>query len=744
MRDAIRGTLTLALLLLLPALAMAQAELAGVVKDTSGAVLPGVTVEASSPALIEKLRSVVTDGNGQYRIVDLRPGAYSVTFTLPGFNTLKRDGIELAGSGSFSVNADLRVGAVAETVTVTGDAPTVDTQSVTRQQVLNKAVIDAIPTGRNYYSLGVLIPGVSSNSTDVGGSTGDAMSQLTVHGSRLSSQRITQNGVSVSGLAGSGGFAGTVPNVSAASEVTIDTNAVSAELATGGVRVNFIPRDGGNTRSGSVFASVADEDFLQSDNFTQRLKDRGLTAPGALKKTWDIAPGFGGPLKRDRLWYYVTARYNGAQNYAAGMFENKNAWDPTKWTYEPDLSRPALSLHGDWEAIKPRLTWQANLKNKIAGEWDTQVFCRCPNGVSATTAPEAGRDRKFVHQRTLLAEWSSPITNRLLAEAVGLHRTTGWGEVHRQPSGSLDDPAALENYPKMISVIEQSTGLRYRSALMNNSQFNKAWNANYFYRAALSYITGTHAFKAGFNNTRGYLYDRAYDFQPVSYRLNNGIPNQIQLNATPFRDAANENADFGLYAQDRWTMGRITLSGGMRMDLFNTSFPEITLGPGPLVPTRNITFPAQDNLGWKDLTPRMGAAYDVFGDGKTAMKVTLNKYLEGQALSTASLAGAPARSGRWSSARHAPGATPTRTLSPTVTWSLRRRTASAAPWRARTSVGRYQVPPSTRTCCGAGETGSSTGNFPPVCSARLSLGCRRRSATIAAGSATSRSPTTCP
>jgi hypothetical protein len=637
MRNLLRAVAAAAFVACLPAAALAQAEITGVARDTSGAVLPGVTVEAASPALIEKVRTVVTDGNGQYRIVDLRPGAYTVTFTLAGFNTIRRDGIELSGAATFVVNAELRVGALEETITVTGEAPVVDVQQVTRQQVMNHDVIDKIPTGRNYYSLGVLIPGVSSNATDVGGSTGDAMAQLTVHGSRPSSQRITQNGVSTAGLSGSGGFAGTVPNVSAAAEVTIDTNAASAELATGGVRINFIPRDGGNRLSGSVFFNYAHEDFLQADNYTERLRAAGLSAPGAIKKNWDFAPGLGGPILRDRLWYYGTARYNGAQNYAAGMFHNRNAWDPTKWTYEPDTSRPALSTNGEWQAAKMRLTWQAAPKHKLAGEWDQQVYCRCPNGISATVAPEAARDRRFPTQRTLMAEWSSPVTSRLLLEAVALHRNTGWGEVHLQPSGSLDDPAAIAAYPQMISVVEQSTGLRYRAA----ENFNKNYNDNYFYRAAAAYVTGTHAFKAGFNNTQGQLNDRTYDFQPVNYRFNNGVPNQITVWATPYRNQAEEDADFGIYAQDRWTLGRLSLMGGVRFDYFKTHFPEITLEPGPLVPTRTLTFPRTDNLAWKDITPRSGASYDVFGTGRTALKVTLNKYLEGQALSTNSLAGTP-------------------------------------------------------------------------------------------------------
>src|SRR6187402_302390 len=122
---------------LVPALAHAQASITGVVRDPSGAVLPGVTVEASSPALIEKVRSVVTDSTGQYRVVDLRPGVYAVTFMLPGFRMVKREGVELTGSGTITVNADLQVGTLEETITVTGESPVVDTQSSTRQAVLD-------------------------------------------------------------------------------------------------------------------------------------------------------------------------------------------------------------------------------------------------------------------------------------------------------------------------------------------------------------------------------------------------------------------------------------------------------------------------------------------------------------------------------------------------------------------------------------------------------------------------------
>jgi hypothetical protein len=161
-----------ALVLVIPAAALAQSgsSIAGVVKDGSGAVMPGVTVEASSPALIEKVRSAVTDGAGQYKIVNLVPGVYTVTFTLAGFNTVRRDDLELTSSFTATVNADLRVGALEETITVSGASPTVDTQNVVQQQVMTREVLNAIPAGmKSTGQVGVLIPGVTSTSQDVGG-----------------------------------------------------------------------------------------------------------------------------------------------------------------------------------------------------------------------------------------------------------------------------------------------------------------------------------------------------------------------------------------------------------------------------------------------------------------------------------------------------------------------------------------------------------------------------------------------
>ena len=315
---AFKGILfAIAYLVLVPAAAYAQASIAGVARDTSGAVLPGVTVEAASPALIEKVRSVVTDGTGQYKIVDLRPGTYSVTFTLPGFSAFKREGIELAGSFTATVSAELRVGALEETVTVTGDTPVVDIQSVTQQVTLGKDVLDAIPAGRNQHNFANLIPGMIGP-LDYGGTNNLNLNTLSVHGSRADDQRVMVDGMSISATSGNGQLSNFIPDMTSTQEVAVSYSAGSAEQAFGGVQMNLIPREGGNQFKGSFFATAANENW-QSSNYTQELKDAGLRAPNALKKVYDVNPGAGGPIVKDKLWFYSAARWQTTQSYIAGL-----------------------------------------------------------------------------------------------------------------------------------------------------------------------------------------------------------------------------------------------------------------------------------------------------------------------------------------------------------------------------------------------------------------------------------------
>ncbi len=303
MRRLARLFALLALLLIAPTLAHAQGSITGVVKDASGGVLPGVTVEAASPALIERVRSATTDNGGQYRIIDLRPGIYTVTFSLAGFSSVRREGLELSGSFVATLNADLKVGELAETITVSGETPIVNLQSAAQQRVMTEEIVTQLPTAKSIQGLATLIPGVKMTvaagtlSVDVGGSSGEAAATMSVHGSTTGDTRPQLNGQDAGMLILPDRFA-TSPNMSGIQEVTVDTSGADAASSTGGVRVNYIPKDGGNTFAGNVFFSGTNT-TLAWDNLSQELQDRGLTAASPVKKIVDLSTGFGGPIKKD-------------------------------------------------------------------------------------------------------------------------------------------------------------------------------------------------------------------------------------------------------------------------------------------------------------------------------------------------------------------------------------------------------------------------------------------------------------
>ena len=608
------ASVVLTWLAVVPAVAYAQGSITGVVRDTSGAVLPGVTVEASSPALIEGARAVVTDGSGQYRIVDLRPGAYEVTFTLPGFAVVRREGLQLTGSFVATVNADLRVGSLEETVTVTGESPIVDVQSATRQQVMNREVIDAIPTGRSEYDLAALIPGaVNAGGTDIGGAGGrTGVPSLRVHEGRSTESRHTVNGAEVTLINDSGAAFGIMLNAAATEEVVVDVAAGDAESVVGGVRLHRIPREGGNTLNGTFFATGANG-AMQGNNLTQDLRDRGLPSPDAIDSNWNVNAGFGGPILRDRLWFFGAYQNRLGSMFAGGVFEDRNFNNPAAWTYDPDPSRPVTNTQWQKDG-QLRLTWQATPRNKLGLTWMEMVAAHNPRNASTEITLEAANLRTWPAQRVAVADWTVPVTSRLLIQA-----TASLNKQERR----VVPRAGLR--PDMIAVVEQSTGLAYRAGGTYASRPQESIGL----RSVVSYILGAHAFKAGITHRGGELRERTYDLNPLSFRFDNGVPNRLTQRALPIETGFNIHHEMGVFAQHQWTLQRMTLTYGGRYDYFLGGFPEQRVGPALLAPTRNLTFPENRQVArFHDISPRLGVAYDVFGTGKTAIKANFGKYPE--------------------------------------------------------------------------------------------------------------------
>jgi len=616
----------IALGVLAPAAAHAQASIAGVIKDGSGAVLPGVTVEAASPALIEKVRAGVSDGTGQYRIENLRPGTYTVTFTLTGFSISKREGLELVGSMTATVNAELRIGSVQETITVTAESPVVDLQSARREQVLKSDVLTTMPGVRNWNTMVILVPGMATDRNDV--LTGPTDSLFSMHGGPSTEGRINLGGMQIGNGAGGGGQSNFLADIGNAEEVTFITSGALGEAEVGGPTMNIVPKVGGNSYKGSFFVNGANS-ALQGSNYTTALKNAGLTAPNSLIKAYDIDGGVGGPIRKDGLWYFATGRAQGSNTYVTSLYYNRNAGDPNVWTYQPDLNRQAYSDR-TWNNAGVRLTWQISPRNKANFYWDQQSICGNCSGATGLnqlpdplSSPEAQGTGDISPQTTTQWTWSSPVTNRFLFEGgVGTMFYT-WGNSERPGNPTHDLIRVTEQCTAGCPVNGSIPGLNYRSMNWND---NHAGAVNW--QASASYVTGAHSLKIGHQGAWDSSDTRAsVNSTGLTYRVNNGVPNQLTQTISPF-SVKNRESHFAVYGQEQWTHKRMTLQGALRYDRAWSWFPATQEGPAPFLPIPLVFDETTGVTGYNDISPRVAAVFDVFGTGKTSVKVNLGKYLQ--------------------------------------------------------------------------------------------------------------------
>jgi hypothetical protein len=659
-----------ACLALLSASASAQTStISGTVKDTSGGVLPGVTVEVSSPALIEKVRTVVTDNDGKYTVVSLRPGVYSVTFTLPGFGVVKREQVELTSDFTAVINAEMRVGTLEETITVTGESPIVDTQGITQRVVMTRDVLDVLPTGRNIQAVGIMIPGTAlalggggALSRDVGGSGQLQQSPLQYRGSGDTVQTI--EGLRLNNLCAQGAYSGVYWNDASFEEFSYVTGADSAEMGQGGMRVNMVPRDGGNQFHGQLFGNFAGENFT-SDNCgsagfvngvqqpctrsnltgsTTFNQNNTLTNVDVVQRIWDVNPSFGGPIKRDKLWFHYTLRHWGTEKTKADAYPDLN---PSQFVYQADTSTPGID-DGYIVSNAGRVSWAATSKDKISMYHDEQKKYRNHWGIAATIPPEAAAIQVTPTSRVNVTKWTRTHTSRLLFEGGFGYYNQEYTELYQPSVTGLNEKVwdlnAIRN-SRVYTVLDQS----------NNRSAN-AWPnpADHFsilrtFMGAASYVTGSHSFRFGATHTSGdwrLVEQWTGDVQPITY--NTGRPVSVTLRLP--MDARNGiKHDLGIFLQDRWIMGRVTWNLGLRYDQFvgDTRESEVLpnrftfseLANGQAFPECEDGKAGRGCFGevqnWKDISPRVGFAMDLFGNGRTAVKGSVARYVAGQNVAVA-------------------------------------------------------------------------------------------------------------
>ncbi len=624
MKSLLERALFVLLLVLLPALAMAQAvasgTISGVVRDASGGVLPGVTVEAASPALIEKVRTAVTDGQGVYRIIDLRPGMYTVTFTLTGFSTVKREGVELTTGFTATVNADLKVGDVQETITVSGAAPLVDTQNVAQQRVYSREVTDAIPLGSNIRNYAALLPGAvltGGVTQDVGGGKSEFSQAFLIHGGRAADFQQLREGMFFGTLVAAGNVM-TSLNPATVDEVAVTTSSATAELASGGVLINVIPRDGGNTFKATMNATGSSR-RLQSDNLDDNLRARGVVSAPFMRRRYDTGGGFGGPIQQDKVWFFLSLRQWKTSDYYPGLYFNKT---PGTLFYQADATRLAYE-DNLYQEGRLRTTWQATAKDKLVGMFGYEHICNCPGFPTGgfLRSPETFVGQEYYPNYQWQVLWNRPQTNRLLFEA-GSVVVNGRLNLKRFGATPNDRQFILDSsrnfgYGNASTTIAGMASYGYQHFGQTNQKF------------AVSYVTGSHAFKSGIQTMYGwrdtnFVMDTAQTNE-TSYVFNGTVPTTVNYFASPLGDKGRQ-LSVGIFVQDQWTVDRLTLNLGMRFDSVNGRIPPIELPAGKWVPARS--FAAVQNVpNWKDWSPRVGAAYDLFGKGRTAVKGFLGRYV---------------------------------------------------------------------------------------------------------------------
>jgi hypothetical protein len=621
----------LACLLALPTPAYAQSAFAGIVKDATGAVLPGVTVEAASPVLIEQLRSASTDANGAYKIENLRPGIYVLTFSLPGFSTVKKEGVELASNFTATINAEMKVGAVEETVTVAGESPVVDVQTNTKAQVLSRDVLDAVPSSHTIQSLGQLVVGVTLTAPDVGGSQAMQQTYFTVHGLGAAQTSVLVDGMIINGLQGDGAIQ-TYFNEGTNQEMVYQTGGGNVDSPTGGVKINMVPKEGGNRFSGSIFQGY-ESSSLQSDNLTDNLKAQQVKSVDKIGTYNDTDFTLGGPIAKDKLWFFGSGRF---------FIVNK----PIANTYVSDGTKAGITacqaaLAGKGGNLCPqgedpqhqysglaRLTWQMSPRQKLSGYYDRVHKVR-------GAAMNPGDD-----QTTTSIRWNSPlyttnsikytstVSSKLLLEGGFSSNVERYNNLY--PEG-IEQQYGSADWFSRARHVDLTNSLFSIAPTSQTGQYPDRYNA----QASASYVTGTHSVKFGFQDSWG-VFTHTYAANADLYQnYSGGRPFTVTILDTPVRSAEQLHANLGIYGQDVWTVRRATFTIGGRWEYVSEGVvgqPEQVGRWADIKAFGDFNVPT-----WKTFSPRLGAVIDVFGNGKTALRGGYNRFQAAATTTFASL-----------------------------------------------------------------------------------------------------------
>jgi len=574
--------------------AQTTGSITGNVTDASGAVLPGVSITLSGDRLIGGPQTQVSDTSGTYRFDRLVPGTYGVKFELQGFRTIDQPNVRINAAFVATIGAKMEVGAVSETITVTGESPTVDVRSNVQQTVMSQEILEGIPTGRDPWSLAKLIPGVQVATYDVGGTQSMQQSGMSAHGSSGNDVSYNIDGATVNWPGGGGGATMIYYDQGMFEEVNYMTSSIPAETMAGGISINMVTKDGGNVWKGNARYNFSN-DSLQGENWAETQKLNTNFRGNPTKKTYDLNISGGGAIVQNRVWVNGTIR----RWIVNKLVSNLNP-DGTQALDDNTLKN-----------YSGKVVAQVSANNKLTAGyfWNDKIRGHRRDG--SNRIPDIASVHQINPVQTTQAKYTG-IKDRLVFESnFSIMDGVTWYTYQK------DTP------PDAIRKIDNTLAEVFFASDREDRQPNSRTQFDNVVSFGKSGMGGEHLFKAGGNWARLY-YESQYSVKGDHHLVyNNNVPTSVTQFNTPV-NPKNVATVLGLFFQDAWSMNRLTLNLGARWDKYVGTLPEQANPGGRFIGP--VSQPEKEIINQSKGVWRLGAAYDLTGSGRTAVKASYSRY----------------------------------------------------------------------------------------------------------------------
>jgi len=572
----------------------------GTVTDETDAVLPGVTVTVTSEALITGTSFTTTNEYGAYKFIAMPPGTYDLKFELEGFTPLENKGIRIGAYFVAKVDVVLSIAGLEEVLTVTGEAPAVDTTSNVISTSFDRDLLDNIPSGRDIWVVAEQVPGVAMDRYNIGGTESAQQSSGFVHGSS-GQQDYSINGLSLNWPGGSGYATSFYFDHDSFEEVQIQTSAAPAEISVGGLYMNMITKSGGNDLHGAM-TFLYEPGQLQGNNVTSELKAQGIETANPIDLIYDFNANAGGPIIKNKMWFFTSYRRYVINTQMMGLTR-------------PD-GTPEVDVNHQTNVLG-KVTTQLTPKNKLMAQYYFNYQNRFYRRAGAQFVEEKASTRQIEPCHIIQGQWTSVLSEDLFLDVR-------YGYKHLIFPMSYQPEVGPNDYCRVDDIRSTMTGAAQND--MKNLATRHQFSTSFSYFAD-RLLGGSHDFKLGVEYTNclnGYDYRTNGDFEMHLY---DGVPAYVVVYNTSVHQESKFQT-FALYAQDSYSIGnRLSINVGVRFEAFQGWNPAQSSPGGIFYPDRSYA-ELRNVPNWKNVVPRLGFSYDLMGDGKTALKASFSRFTQ--------------------------------------------------------------------------------------------------------------------